>query len=413
MKIEPHEPLRRRVYLVLEGGRAGGLLGGFVEVFLIVLILLNVIGFTLQTVPSIERLYWFDLTALEIASVAIFTVEYALRLWVSVEDPIVGESGPWRGRLRAALKPQMVIDFLAFAPVYFTMFFPILDLRFLRLVRLLRLLKIARYSPALSTIAQVLVNERRALFGTLLLMLCATVFAGASMHAVEGTVQPQIFGTIPDSMWWAITTLTTVGYGDVVPVTALGRMVAGFTMVTGVGLLALPVGVIATGFIETIHRRDFVVTFGMLARVPLFRDFEARILSEMLNLLHSQSVSRGDIIAVRGAPARAMYFIVSGEVEAEVQHSKIRFRPGDFFGELALLHQTPRRATIVAVTHCRLLALSAENFAMLIRKHPMLKKRIEEAARERLKSFSDDEGDFTHSEVASAGKVHDWFREDD
>ena len=413
MTIEHPESLRRRVYLVLEGGRAGGVLGGIVEVFLIVLILLNVIGFTLQSIAEVEHLFWFDLTALEIVSVAIFSVEYALRLWVSVEDPIMGELGPWRGRLRAAGRPLMVIDFLAVAPVYFTMFFPFLDLRFLRLVRLLRLLKIARYSPALSTIAQVLANERRALFGTLLLMLCATVFAAASIHAVEGAVQPEVFGSIPDSMWWAITTLTTVGYGDVVPVTALGKMVAGFTMVVGIGLLALPVGVIATGFIETIHRRDFVVTFGMLARVPLFRDFEARILSEMLNLLRSQSVARGDIIAVKGAPARAMYFIVSGEVEAEIPHKKIRFAPGDFFGEMALLRETPRQATIVAVTQCRLLALSAEDFAMLIRKHPALKNRIEEAARARVKASGGDKSDFTQSEMASAGKVHDWFREDD
>jgi len=98
----------------------------------------------------------------------------------------------------------------------------------------------------------------------------------------------------------------------------------------------------------------------MLARVPLFRDFEAQMLSEILNLLHSQTVARGGIIAVRGAPARAMYFIVSGEVEAEIPHRKIRFGPGDFFGELALLHETPRHATIVAITQCRLLALSAE-----------------------------------------------------
>jgi voltage-gated potassium channel len=124
-------------------------------------------------------------------------------------------------------------------------------------------------------------------------------------------------------------------------------------------------------------------------------------------------VARGDIIAVRGAPARAMYFIVSGEVEAEVQHKKIRFGPGDFLGEMALLHQTPRQATIVAVTQCRLLALSAEDFAMLIRKHPAVRKHIEEAARERLNASGGDKGDFTQSEMASAGKVHDWFREDD
>jgi voltage-gated potassium channel len=251
------------------------------------------------------------------------------------------------------------------------------------------------------------------LFGTLLLMLCATVFAAASMHAVEGAVQPDAFGSIPDSMWWAITTLTTVGYGDVVPVTALGKLVAGLTMVAGLGLLALPVGIIATGFIDTIHRRDFVVTFGMLARVPLFKGFSARILSEILNLLRSQSVASGGIIAVRGAPAHAMYFVVSGEVEAELPHRNIRFGPGDFFGELALLHETHRRATIVAMSHCRLLALSAEDFAMLIRKHPVLKKRIEDAAREHLKDMGSEEGDLAQSEMASSERDGFDYRDDD
>ncbi len=413
IRIAKYRSFRRQVYLVLEGGHTGGPVGRIVETFLIILIVLNVAGFTLQSVPSIRQPYWFDLDLLEVVSVAIFTVEYTLRLWVSVEDPLIREMGHWRGRFGAALKPLMLIDFFAVAPVYFTLFFPVLDLRFLRLVRLLRLLKIARYSPALSTLGQVIVNERRALFGTLLLMLCATVFAAALMHAVEGAAQPQAFGSIPDSMWWAITTLTTVGYGDVVPITGLGKLVAGCTMVVGLGILALPVGIVATGFMDTIRRRDFVVTFGMLARVPLFKDFDARLLSEIMDLLRAQSVSKGDIIAVKGAPAHAMYFIVSGQVEAELPHRNIRFGPGDFFGELALLHETQRRATLVALSQCRLLALAAEDFAMLIRKHPALKKRIEDAAQEHIKAYGGDESDFTRSEMASAGKVHGWFREDD
>jgi voltage-gated potassium channel len=278
----------------------------------------------------------------------------------------------------------------------------------------LRLLKIARYSPALSTLAQVVVSERRALFGTVLLLLCATIFAAAFMHAAEGQVQPHAFGTIPDSMWWAISTLTTVGYGDVVPVTALGRMVAGVTMVVGLGLFALPVGIVATGFIETIHRRDFVVTFGMLARVPLFRDFDARILSEIMTLLKAQTVARGSIIAVKGAPAHAMYFVISGEVEADVGRRKIHFGPGDFFGELALLHETHRRATIVALSHCRLLALAAEDFAMLIRKHPALKQRIEEAAQEHVKAYGGVQTDISGEEIAAvSSEPPDFWREDD
>ncbi|MDE2134870.1 MAG: ion transporter [Alphaproteobacteria bacterium] len=412
-RIAKYRSFRRQVYLVLEGGHTGGPVGRFVESFLIILIILNVVGFTLQSVPSIRQPYWFDLDVFEAVSVAIFTVEYGLRLWVSVEDPLIREMGRWRGRLGAALKPLMLIDFFAVAPVYFTLFFPALDLRFLRLVRLLRLLKIARYSPALSTLGRVVVNERRALFGTLLVLLCATIFAAAAMHAVEGAVQPERFGTIPSSMWWAIATLTTVGYGDAVPITFLGRLVAGCTMVVGLGILALPVGIVATGFMDTIRRRDFVVTFGMLARVPLFKDFDAHLLSEILDLLRAQSVSKGDIIAVKGAPAHAMYFIVSGQVEAELPHRNIRFGPGDFFGELALLHETQRRATLVALSQCRLLALAAEDFAMLIRKHPALKKRLEEAAQEHIKAYGGDESDFTRSEMAAAGKVHGWFREDD
>ncbi|MDE2183454.1 MAG: ion transporter [Alphaproteobacteria bacterium] len=404
--------LRHRAYLVLEGGRAGGLPGGLVEGFLIILIILNIVAFTVQSVPWIEKPYWFDLELFEITSVAIFSIEYALRLWVSIEDPSVRELGRWRGRLRAALKPLMLIDFLAVAPVYFTVFFPILDLRFLRAVRLLRLLKIARYSPALSTLGQVIVSERRALFGTLLLLFCATVFAAAAMHAVEGAVQPRLFGTIPDSMWWAITTLTTVGYGDAVPVTFLGRLVGACTMVTGMGILALPVGIIATGFLNTIHQRDFVITFGMLARVPLFRDLDARLLGEIMEVLRSQAVPRGTIIAVKGAPAHAMYFVVSGEVEAELPHKKVQFGPGDFFGELALLHETHRRATIVTQSSCRLLALSAEDFTMLVRKHPLLRQRIEEAAKEHLKAHGH-EGDLAASEIAAAGRRLFDYREDD
>jgi voltage-gated potassium channel len=402
--------LRRRVYLVLEGGPAHGLFGALVEAFLIVLIILNVVAFTLQSVPSIRQPYWIDLEVFEVFSVAVFTIEYILRLWASVEDPLIREGGRWHGRLRAALKPTMVIDFLAVAPVYFTVFFPILDLRFLRLVRLLRLLKIARYSPALSTLGRVVVQERRALFGTLLLLVCATIFAAAAMHAAEGAVQPQKFGTIPGAMWWAITTLTTVGYGDEVPITFLGRLIAGCTMVKGLGILALPVGIVATGFTSTIHQRDFVVTFGMLARVPLFKNFDARVLGEIMNVLRSQSVPRGTIISVKGAPAHAMYFIVSGEVQAELPHRRVQFGPGDFFGELALLHQTHRRATIVALSNCRLLALSAEDFTILTRKHPQLRHHIEEAAKEHLHRH---EGDIASAEITFAAERRYEYREDD
>jgi voltage-gated potassium channel len=400
----PPERLRRRTFMVLEGGAAGGALGTAVEFGLVALIVGNVVAFTLQSVPAIRHPYGAAFEAFEFISVAIFTLEYGVRLWCAPEDPLFGARNLVAGRVHYGMRPMMVIDFLAIAPAYLAVFVPMMDLRFLRLVRLLRLLKIARYSPALSTLAQVIVDERRALFGALLLLLCAMVFAAATMHAVEGPTMPQAFGTIPDAMWWAIQTLTTVGYGDVVPRSALGRMVAGITMIVGVGLLALPVGIVATGFVSTIHRRDFVVTFGMLARVPLFRGFGANVLGEIMNLLRAQTIAPGGLISARGERAAAMYFIVSGDVEIELPGRLLRFGAGDFFGELALLHETMRGATIIARTQARLLTLSADDFSSLMRKHPALEDRLRDA--DAIKAFAES-GEIAQAEVDAAGRARD------
>ena len=402
----PRESLRRRVYVALEGSHAGGAAGTIIEITLIALIVTNVIGYTLQSVPAIERHFWRQLIGFEFVSVAIFTVEYVLRLWTAPEDPLVPRGGPVKSRFFYALKPMLVIDFLAFAPAYLALFIPFLDLRVLRLVRLLRLLKIARYSPALSTLGHVINEERRALIGTLLLLLCATLFAAATMHAVEGSVQPKAFGTIPDAMWWAIATLTTVGYGDVVPITALGRIVAGITMIVGLGLFALPVGIVATGFVSTIHRRDFVITFGMLSRVPLFKEFEPQVLAEIMNLLRAQMVPPGTVVSASGEPAAAMYFIVSGEVEVELSNRALRFGSGDFFGELALLRKTMRHATIVSLSQCRLLTLSADDFAHILHAHPGLEKKVKHAAVGAVKAFAEAD-EIAQAEVDATGYWRD------
>jgi voltage-gated potassium channel len=400
--------IRRRVYFALEGGHAGGMLGSIIEFGLIALIIANVIAFTLQSEPPVRRAFPEFFADFEGVSIAVFTIEYLARLWCAPEDPLF-RGGAFLGRVRFALWPMMIIDFLAFAPGYVALFVPFFDLRFLRLIRLLRLLKIARYSPALSTLAQVIVDERRALVGTLLLELCAMVFAAATMHAVEGRVMPQAFGTIPDAMWWAIETLTTVGYGDVVPVTGLGRVVAGVTMIVGVGLLALPVGIVATGFVNTIHRRDFVVTFAMLSHVPLFQGFSAGVLSEIMGLLRAQSIAAGGIISARGERAAAMYFVVSGEVDVELEDKHVEFGSGDFFGELALLRDTMRSANVIARTPTRLLSLSAEDFATLMQKHPALEQRLRHTAA--LKTFAGDDG-ITQAEIDSAGAAREDARTD-
>ena len=370
------ESLRRRAYLALEGGRLGGPLGAIVEATLVVLIVLNVAAYTMQSVPSFEAAHRHTLAVFELVSIIVFAAEYLMRIWTALEDPMAGERGPFLGRLYYATRAMMVIDFVAVAPGIVALFVPFADLRVLRLFRLLRLLKIARYSPALSALSRVVVEERRALYGSLLLFLCAMLLFAAAMHAAEGAMQPALFGTIPRAMWWAVQTLTTVGYGDAIPHTALGRFLAGIAMIVGLGLAALPVGIVATGFANSIHRRDFVVTFGMLARVPLFQGFDARTVSEIMELLRAYTVSAGDIISPPGQRAAAMYFVVAGEVEAQMPGTRLRFSTGDFFGELGLVEHKMRDATIVAVQSSRLLELSAADFEALLQKRPGLKETI-------------------------------------
>lgn len=373
--------LRHRTYLILDASHVAGPAGTLVESVLIGLIIANAIAVTVESVPAyrLQYAFWFD--AFEIVSLAVFTVEYLARLWAATEDPRYARSA-LRGRLRYAVQPLMVVDFLAIAPSIAAFFVPFFDLRILRLFRLLRLLKIARYSPALTTFANVIAAERRALIGTLVLLLCVMSFAAEAMHLIEGDVQPQLFGTLPDSMWWAIATLTTVGYGDAVPITALGKFAASVTMIIGLGLYALPIGIVATGFINEIHRRDFVVTWSMLSRLPLFQDLDIDAMGDVLNALRSQSVAADAPIAHAGESPRAMYFIVSGEAEAHHPETGARrLGPGDFFGESELLHRAPHEASVRARTNARLLVLPAEDFNALMRKYPKLRERVEGHAR--------------------------------
>jgi voltage-gated potassium channel len=202
------------------------------------------------------------------------------------------------------------------------------------------------------------------------------------MYLVEGGIQPQLFGTLPDSMWWSMTTLTTVGYGDAVPITAWGKLVAGVAMILGVGLIALPVGIVATGFVQDIHRRDFVVTWSMLSSVPLFEDFDHTTLGEIMNSLRSRVVAADAAVTSAGQPAQAMYFVVSGQLEEDFggEAEKRALGPGNYFGESALFYGRPHRASVTARSHARLLELSAEDFHNLLKRYPQLRERVGEIA---------------------------------
>ena len=390
---------RRTVYTVIEAGGSGRAARIFDD-FMVVLIVLNVMAVILESVPSIEGPFTTEFQIFDIVSVSIFAIEYAARLWASVEIPAVRQRGGFRGRLMFASRPSQIIDFLAFAPAFLAFLFPAADMRFIRVFRLLRFLKLARYSPAMVTLSRALYEERRALIGALILMLGTAVFSGTVMHAIEGGVQPDKFGTIPDAMWWALATLTTIGYGDAVPITPVGKMFGGIVMICGLGLFALPIGIVATAFVNEIHRRDFVVTWGMVARVPLFAALDAAAIAEVMKIMRTRAVPAGTVIAARGEEAEGMFFIADGEVQIELPKGRITLAAGEFFGELALLKRVRRTGTVTAVTRTHMMIIDALDFERLLARDEGLKTRILEIADERLKGdWADVPGEIVEEEL--------------
>ena len=262
---------------------------------------------------------------------------------------------PCAARLKYALSAAGIIDLIAVLPFWFTMVLPT-DFRFVLVFRMVRFFKIARYSPAMRSLLDVLYNERRALFGCLVIALGSALVAASLMHLAEGNVQPEKLGTIPEALWWAIVTIGTIGYGDVVPVTALGKLIATGTIFAGLVMMALPVGIIATAFAEQIHRRDFIVTWGMIARVPLFAELDAGGNLRHHGLLRAQVAEPGEVIVRAGDPAHSMYFIAAGDVEIDLQGQEgaVRLSVGQFFGEVAVLRRARRSATVIALTRSQL-----------------------------------------------------------
>ena len=393
--------LKRRVYEILEKGAAGNLASLLVDRFLIALILINIASVIVSTVESVAADWGTFLLGAEILSGAVFSLEYLARLWVADMHPPFRGLGPVRARVRYALQPFALIDLVAVLPFWIPLFGG--DLRALLVFRLLRFLKLARYSPALRSLASALASERRALVASFVIIFGIVLLAATALHLIEGDDQPEAFGSIPDAIWWAIATVTTVGYGDVVPVSAAGKVVGGIVMLLGYGLLALPIGIVATAFAREIHSREFVVTWGMVARVPLFGDLNAADIAEVSGLLHSHTADRGEIIAREGEAGASMFFIASGEVEIHLRERTISMHEGNFFGEMAVLHRARRSATVVAVSRCRLLVLDSDDLHRLMRRNPAIARRIREAARERLAHAG--EGDMPGEEFGEPG-VH-------
>lgn len=242
------------MYEILEPAESGDLESRIFDVFIVAVILVSVLVVMLRTVDPVVADYGIYLRALEVFFVLVFTDEYIFRLWSCTSDERYAH--PIWGRLRFVVTPLAIVDFLAFAPFYLILYFPNAELTGATLVfRLLRLFKMFRYSESLRTFAAVFLRKRQQLAAAFSVTLVLLVFSSSLMYFAEHPVQPENFPNIPATLWWGVITLTTVGYGDVFPVTPLGRIFGAITALSGIGLVALPSGILASGFVEEFGRR--------------------------------------------------------------------------------------------------------------------------------------------------------------
>jgi voltage-gated potassium channel len=379
---------RRRLYEIIEAGRGDDSVSRLFDGFIITLIVASILAFALGTVPEIEATWGTWLAAFEVVTVAIFTLEYALRLWTAVEVPYLRRLSPWRARLRFASTPYLLIDLIAILPFYLGALVG-MDLRVLRVLRLMRFLKLSRYSPALHTILRVLSNERRSLLGAGFLLSAVLLLCSTGMYYIEGHVQPEKLGTLPLAAYWAMTTLTTVGYGDVAPVTELGRVWAMLTMLIGLCTLALPVAIIASGFAQEVGRRDFVVTWTLVSRIPMLATLDGRAVSTLLPMLHALNVPPHTEVISHGSRAEAVYFVAAGSVRHRHAEGERTFGTGDCIGLAALIEGAPHAGSYVTLGKCRLLKLFRSDLARLEASLPGLAERLRDAAREQRDGWLD------------------------
>jgi voltage-gated potassium channel len=248
--------LRQRWFQLLEGGFTGSRGSRWLATGIVTLIVLNTVGVILGSDPAHFSRYAVAFHAFEAFSILVFSVEYLLRAWVAPEHERYQDLPAWSARLRYLASPLALADLAAVLPAYLGLMLTV-DLRYLRLLRLLRLLKLTHYFKGLGIFINVVQSEARTLVSGVATVAILVVVAASLMYGVEHAAQPEKFGTIGDALWWAVVTMTTVGYGDVTPITVMGRILAAIIMLLGVGIVALPAGILAAKFAEELRsRRD-------------------------------------------------------------------------------------------------------------------------------------------------------------
>ena len=370
--------LRHAVYAVIEPGVQASVAAQLFKWLSILAIVVSVVCAVGATMTSLAAGTRGALMRVEVLTAAFFVAEYALRLWTAAEHSLYGRTGATRAVLKYSTTPQMVLDAMGLVPIVLMIVAPQAQGAILML-QVLRFFRLARYSPGLATVGRVLVAEWRALMATGMIGLGMLLLAATGMYLLERDAQPDRFASVPQAMYWAIVTLATVGYGDVVPVTSAGKIGAGVVIIAGLIFFALPIAIIASSFLAEMRRRDFNINYSMVARVPLFATLDAIEISELASLLKSRRVPRDAVIVRKGDQGESMFFIARGEVEVVIPGGSVALREGDFFGEIAVIGRTTRNATVIARRTCDLLVLDAADLLKLSEHNPQVRAGLDAA----------------------------------
>jgi len=332
-----------------------------------------------ETMEPVQADYGAQLAAGFYVVGGFFIAEYLLRLIAAPSKPGHEHLPAWRARALWAISPGGIFDLVCALPGVLFM----TERAWASFFGFIWASKYVRYSPGLASLGRVVRNERQSLFSVLLGFGIVLLTAASIAYLLEREANPAVFGSIPAALWWAIVTLTTTGYGDVVPSTVAGRILGGTVMTGGILVFALWSGILANGYAQELRRREFLRTWELVAKVPFFHNIGASLIAEVARLLRPRDYPAGGVVMRRGQPGDCMYFIADGEVEIQLPGQNVYLISGQFFGEVALLTGAPRNATVVATQPSTLLSLDIVDFHELLARQPELARIIHEEAQHR------------------------------
>jgi voltage-gated potassium channel len=326
----------------------------------------------LTVAPAYEAAHhWVD--GLLWTCLAFFVFEWVVRL----RHAVLAERG-WT----YALSGRGLVDAVAAVAVPLAILVGV-DPRTAWLLGVLWVLKVVPGIPGLRQLRRVLVQESGPLLSVLVIFLMVVFLASVAEYFLERDVQPASFGSVPAALWWAVVTLTTTGYGDAVPITVLGRLVAALVMICGLGVFGLWTGILATGFAAETRRDNFLKTWESVSKVPFFAALGPAAIADVTHMLRTMDLPPRTMIIRKGQQGDCMYFIADGEVEVDLPGKKVALGEGAFFGEMALLGNNLRSANISTTRLSKLLVLDLVDFRLLMARHPDLAETIDAEATRR------------------------------